>query len=269
LVGRLDSNYSISTQILLFGRSDRRNRALPTSHEKGVSALPGREALLGRARLARKFGPRPPRLAQDHRGHWPGRSFPPFSKSSSPERRTSTRGPDGARAWRQRPDGGEDPTATARPPGVIRRPRSRPSSWRRRVEAAPLAGDGSPRRSCPSFPGVGHRPRSRPSAWRPRVAALPLSGDSSPRRRRHRSPSRPSRDPMAFLVLHSGTRWLLFFTLRDPIAFLFCTAWLKLDRTPNMIPTELGSAHTTYQTHHNITHLYKVGLATLSLYEVK
>jgi hypothetical protein len=36
-----------------------------------------------------------------------------------------------------------------------------------------------------------------------------------------------------------------------------------------MIPTELGSTHTAYQTHHIKTQLYVMGLARLSLYEVR
>jgi hypothetical protein len=59
------------------------------------------------------------------------------------------------------------------------------------------------------------------------------------------------------------------FVSRDLIAFYFYRAWLNSYGTPNRILTQLGSAHTTYQTQHRKTHLYLVNLAELSLYDLR
>jgi hypothetical protein len=55
-----------------------------------------------------------------------------------------------------------------------------------------------------------------------------------------------------------GTRWL----------FIFYRAGLKSYYLPNNISAQLGSVHTSYQTHHKKAHLYDVSLAELSLYEM-
>jgi hypothetical protein len=139
-----------------------------------------------------------------------------------------------------------------------------PGAWRRRISRHLQARGG------------GARP---PSAWRRRSAAwgdmapsladAGLTGGGSSRRRWWQSSSQIStwtrslfnfiaRDPIAFS-----------FVCRDLIAFSYSVAWLRSCSLPNIIPPEPSSSHTTYQTGQDKTHLCVMGIAVLSLVEVR